>query len=81
MVKISGGDGSSLENASIISDCNNTEGVRQEYLLIEKTFANFKLVRQELLDKNNRKYDKFELEINGEKVELFFDITEFFGKY
>jgi hypothetical protein len=81
MVKVSGGDGSSFENAIIISDCNNSEGVEQEYIEVQKRFGNYKLIRQSLLKNNNRMFDLLEIDVNGEKIELYFDITYFFGKW
>ena len=74
-MKITGGDGSSLENAIIIS-----EGIRQEYIEVRKRFGNYKLIQQSLLSIDNKMYDKLELEIEGRKIEIFFDITDFFGK-
>lgn len=81
-MKISGGDGSTIDDAIIISDCNNTEGVHQEYVEIRKRFGEYRLIRQVLLEHGDKMYDKLELELkNGEKIELYFDITPFFGKY
>ncbi len=81
MVVISGGDGSSFENAIVISDCNNAEGVNQEYVEIRKRFGNYKLIRQSLLEHNNRMYDKLELKLeDGREIKLYFNITHFFGK-
>ena len=81
-MKISGGDGSSIEKAIIISDCNNTEGVHQEYVEVEKRFGKYRLIRQVLLNQEGKMYDKLELELeNGEVIDLYFDITHFFGKY
>ncbi len=81
MVKISGGDGSSFQNAIIISDCDHMEGIQQEYMEIRKRFGNYSLIRQNLLDYNNRKIDKLELRLeDGQQIEVHFDITEFFGK-
>ena len=81
MVKISGGDGSSFENAIIISDCDHMEGIEQEYIEIRKRFGNYSLIRQNLLNYKNRKIDKLELKLeDGQQIEVYFDITEFFGK-
>ena len=81
-MKITGGDGSSIENAIIISDCNNTEGVQQEYVEVEKRFGEYRLIRQVLLEHGDKMYDKLELKLkNGENVDLYFDITHFFGKW
>jgi hypothetical protein len=81
-MEISGGDGSTIDDAIIISDCNNTEGVHQEYVEVRKRFGEYRLIRQVLLEQGDKMYDKLELELkNGEKIELYFDITPFFGKY
>ncbi|MFX1446478.1 MAG: hypothetical protein ACFFHV_24055 [Promethearchaeota archaeon] len=81
MVRIGGGDGSSFENAIIISDCNNIEGVNQEYIEIKKRFGNYKLIRQSLLNHNGLMFGKLELKLdNGNNIKVFFDITDFFGK-
>jgi hypothetical protein len=81
MVKISGGDGSSLENAIIISDCDHMQGIEVEYIEVRKRFGNYSLIRQNLMEYNNRKIDKLELRLeDGQLIEVYFDITEFFGK-
>lgn len=81
MVKISGGDGSSFENAIIISDCDHMEGIEQEYIEIRKRFGNYGLIRQNLMEYNKRKIDKLELRLeDGRQIDVYFDITEFFGK-
>jgi hypothetical protein len=79
-MKITGGDGSSIENAIIISECSNLEGIDQEYSEVRKRFGNYTLIRQILLNIENKKYDKLELDIEGGKIEEFFDITDFYGK-
>ena len=81
MVKVSGGNGASIEDAIVISDCNNTIGVEQEYIEVQKRFGNYKLIKQSLLNVEEKMYDFLELEINGEKVDLYFDITAFFGNW
>ena len=79
-MNVSGGDGSSIENAIVISDCNNSDGIRQEYIEVQARFGNYKLIQQSLLNVEDQMYDKLELEIEGEKIEVFFNITDFFGK-
>ena len=79
-MNVSGGDGSSIENAIVISDCNNSEGIRQEYIEVQKRFGNYELIQQTLLNIENQMYDKLELDIEGERIEIFFNITDFFGK-
>ena len=81
MVSVSGGDGSSFENAIIISDCDNMEGVDQEYKEVQKRFGNYRLIRQSRINNEDRMFDKLELELeDGRKIALYFDITDFFGK-
>jgi len=81
MVKISGGDGSSFESAIIISDCEHMEGIEQEYIEVRKKFGNYSLIRQNLMEFNQRTIDKLELRLeDGQLIEVYFDITEFFGK-
>ncbi|MHA1757385.1 MAG: hypothetical protein ACTSVV_11485 [Promethearchaeota archaeon] len=81
MVKISGGDGSSLEKAIIISDCNDLEGVDQEYLIMHNMFGKFQLIEQRLIKHKGKLYDQLIIEVENEIIEIFFDITDFFGKY
>ncbi len=80
MVDISGGDGSSLEEAIIISNCDDVEGVDQEYLEIRRLYGHFKMLKQSLLNTKGRVYDQIELQVEGEIKVMFFDITDFFGK-
>jgi len=81
MVIISGGDGSSFENAIIISDCDNMQGIEQEFIEVRQRFGNYRLVRQDLMEYNKKMFDKLEIEVeNGQLIEVYFDITEFFGK-
>jgi len=81
MVKIEGGDGSSFEKAIIISDCNDMEGVKQEYIELRKRFGNYKLINQTLMDYKDKLYDKLKVSLdNNKEIDVFFDITNFFGK-
>ncbi len=81
MVKISGGDGFSFKKAIIISDCDNIEGVEQEYIEVRKRFGNYQLIRQSLQENNGKTFDVLELKLeNGREITFYFDITDFFGK-
>ena len=79
-MKISGGDGSSIDNAIVISQCSNMEGVKQEYIEARERFGDYKLIRQSLLNIEGKIYDLLLLDINGKEVEVYFDISDFFGK-
>lgn len=81
MVVVSGGNGSSFENAIIISDCDNMQGIKQEYIELRHRFGNYRLVRQDLMEYNKKMFDKLEIEgEDGQIIEVYFDITELFGK-
>jgi hypothetical protein len=81
-MKVSGGIVFSKKEAIIIFDCTNQEGVNQEYLEIRKRFKEYKLGQQSLLVDTGKLYDKLELIVeNGKHITVFFDITDFFGKW
>ena len=79
MVKIKG-EGSDT-NPIVISECNNSEGVDCEHKELKRRFGNYKLLKQVLINKDNHFYDKLIIKTEGEVKEIFFDISDFFGKY
>lgn len=77
-----GGDGSSVEEAVIILGATGeSDGVPAEYQWIDKTYPGAEVEGQALLDDNGRVYDLLTLTIEGKPVEVYFDITEYFGKF
>ena len=81
-VSFSGGDGSSIENAVIIKAPNNFIGVKAEYDWIKKNHPGWKLVTQSVVNKKGKLYDKMDFQTpEGQAVTLYFDITDFFGKF
>jgi hypothetical protein len=80
-VKVSGGSGKSIEEAIKISDCTNSEGVKQEYEEIRKRYGKCRLVKQMLIGRSGRMYDKICIETEGKVIDTYFDITDFFGKF
>ncbi|MFX1589438.1 MAG: hypothetical protein ACFFC1_14895 [Promethearchaeota archaeon] len=80
MVKITGGNGTSLDDAIIISDCSHFEGIDHEYIVLKKRFGNYKLIKQSLIEESGRVYDFIEIQLeDGSKTEVYFEITDFFG--
>jgi hypothetical protein len=60
-------------------------GIAAEYYYLEQKFGqpnvDWKLKRQSVLHVKGRDYDRMEIELkDGGKKDVFFDITEFFGK-
>lgn len=80
-VKVSGGNGKSIEEAIKISNCTNSQGVQKEYEEIRKRYGKCRLIKQMLIGRNQRMYDKICIEVKGKVIETYFDITEFFGKF
>lgn len=86
MIKYSGHEGKSIKDAIIISDVDNHfEGINAEYQYIEHKYGrrgvNWLLIRQELLNENQKVYDRIIIQLtNQTEISLYFDLTEFFGK-
>jgi hypothetical protein len=77
-----GGDGSSAGKAVIIRNARNeTEGMEAESKWIEKVHPGWKKGDQSMRSSEKRKYDKIEYTTpQGGVIEIYFDITDFFGK-
>jgi hypothetical protein len=80
-ISYSGGDGSSFEKAIIIKGATEATGVKAEYEYLSKHFPGYKMERQSLLQKQGRTYDLIEFATKDGKKAIFFDITDFFGKF
>lgn len=82
MIQIRGGNGSSKEKAIIILGAENEwQGIDVEYNCIERKVGYFEIESQTFLDEGDKKYDCMKVEgSTGKKVELWFDITDFYGK-
>lgn len=77
-------DGDRFETAIIILAHDNFKGIKLEYQYISDRFGkrglNWQLESQSLLNNNGKMYDKMAILLdNGNKVTLYFDITNFFG--
>ena len=86
MVEYSGGDGSSKEKAIIITGAaNSMEGIAAEYQYLADKYGargtGWNLEMQSLMQDKGKSYDLMRILLkDGTKIDLFFDITEFFGK-
>ena len=81
-VTYAGGDGSTLEKAVIVQTNSNMEGVRAEYAWLSQHYPYSKDISQTLLHKNGKSYDLLKIRTsNGQEVDIYFDISAFFGKY
>jgi hypothetical protein len=82
-IQYSSSDGSSFEKAIVITGApNDTIGVQAEYQYIRSHFPGATVGNQRLVPQGNRTFDLLELvTADQQKRTIFFDITDFFGKY
>lgn len=75
-------DGSSYEKAIIVKAKNENEGIRSEYSIISKLYPNYKMKSQGTGIKDNKNYDTISIvTADGKDVKVYFDITNFYGKF
>jgi len=80
-VTFSGGDGSSIETAVIIKAPNNFLGVRGELDWIKRNCPGWQFEKQSVLKGGGKVYDKmYFITPDGQPKNLFFDVTDFYGK-
>jgi hypothetical protein len=86
MIKFTGGNGSTMEEAIIILNAESeSEGVNAEYKYISDIYGEmnvcWKAPSQEFLIYGGKFYDVLQITFpNAEDKEFWFDITDFFGK-
>ena len=75
-------DGTSIENAVVIQQSSESEGVAAEYEWLKKHYPGYSLVRQTPFKQNGKSYDKVEIKLaDGSTKTVYFDISNFFGKF
>lgn len=82
-IKFTDGDGSSCQNAIVITQAANTsEGVAAEKAWITWKYPSAKITGQAVSSAKNKTFDTLEIKtVNGETKTLCFDITDFFGQW
>lgn len=87
-ISFSNNSGESIEDAIVIINATGEEdGVNSEYYYLEKRFGiqeiDWELVSQSLLSgEGDRYYDKMDISLSaGEMISIYFDITDFYGKW
>ncbi len=75
-------DGSSYEKAIVINEQHETQGIDAEYRWIHQKYPGAKVTKQTLNNYKCKAYDVLYISIdgNGEK-QVYFDISNFFGKF
>jgi hypothetical protein len=82
VIQYKGGGGSSEQEAVIILGAESElEDVDAEYEYIQSLHTEFELDSQTFVEKGNKKYDILTIKLaGGTKKEVWFDITNFYGK-
>lgn len=81
-ISYSGGDGSSFEKAIVIHNATEQTGVDAEYNYLAKHFPGYHRGKQSLSNHDKHAFDVLEFTTSdGQKKTIYFDITEFFGKF
>ncbi|WP_147425639.1 adenosylhomocysteinase [Mucilaginibacter gracilis] len=75
-------DGSSFDRAIVIAETSERTGNPAEYLWIKNNYPNSRVKGQTLSYRNKKPYDILHI-INAEGValDIYFDISNFFGKF
>jgi uncharacterized protein YcfL len=74
-------DGSSFAKAIIIDEKSESKGVDAEYAWIKKHYSGYTINGQALKQYNNKPHDIISITTDdGKKVDLYFDISSFYGK-
>lgn len=75
-------DGLSYEKAIVIMEKTESKGVSAEYDWVKKHYPGYKLNSQSLNIKDKKYFDILKIKTKeGEDLELYFDISNFFGKF
>ncbi len=81
-VQTSTNDGTSFENAVVIHEKTETKGIAAEYAWLDAHYPGYKIKSQSLKMNKKRVYDVLSFKTKqGKDMEIYFDITDFFGKF
>ncbi len=75
-------DALSYATAIVINEKNEGDGVNAEYMWIKQHYSDYKFLEQSLLTHKKKPYDVNTIVLSdGKEVKLYFDISNFFGKF
>lgn len=75
-------DGSSFEKAIVIKEKNETAGVHAEYEWLKENYPGYRTKGQSLSDYKGRPFDIITIiTADGFEKSIYFDISNFFGKF
>ncbi len=74
--------GTSFADAISIEMTDTHDGVGYERFLLEKKYPSYKLLKQSFIEKDGKFYDVLDIALpNDKKTSVYFDISNFYGKY
>ncbi|MGI4886430.1 MAG: hypothetical protein ACRYFR_15850 [Janthinobacterium lividum] len=75
-------DGLSYITAIVITEKLETTGTKAEYEWIKNNYSNYKVKGQSLNNRENKPFDVITIVLSdGKELPLYFDISNFFGKF
>lgn len=81
----SGGDGSSYEKAIIIEAKNSTNGIAAEYKYLNQKYGrrgvDWQMIQQSLSYNKKKPFDVLKIKYKEKEINIYFEISSFFGKY
>jgi hypothetical protein len=85
-IRFEGGDGSTKESAIIVLGAKGEQdGVDSEYQYLDLLYGprptGWTMIQQSLLGDMGQNYDALEIERSGKRQAVYFDITDYFGKF
>ena len=84
-VTFSGGDGSSYEKAIIVKAKNSSEGIGAEYKYLDQKYGrrgiDWQMIQQYLSYNNKKPFDILKIKYKGKVLNIYFEISSFFGKF
>lgn len=75
-------DGLSYESAVVIQEKTEMKGIKTEYAWLAEHYPGYKLISQSLSTYGDKPYDIITIKTKkGEKKQIYFDISKFYGKF
>jgi hypothetical protein len=75
-------DGLSYETAIVITETSETKGVAAEYAWLREHYPGAKMNQQSLTTHDGKPYDILNIKTEqGKELDIYFDISNFFGKF
>jgi hypothetical protein len=75
-------DGNSFATAVVIQETHETPGVHAEYKWVADHYPGYKTKMQALTNNKGKPYDVLTIELSdGSEKKVYFDISNFFGKF